>query len=381
MGRALGRIFVVGWKELLQVRRDRLTLAMMVALPLMQLMLFGYAINTDVRSIHTVVYDQDWSASSRDFVRRLEATGYYSVRGYARSYDEVERALRGSLARVAVVLPRRYGEYVKSARPAQVQLVVDGSDTQTVGSALNTAGGVASALGLELLAGSSRQRGELVSAAGAGRVSIESVVWYNPEQRTAVYIVPGLAGVILTLTMVMFTSMALARERERGTLEQLMVSPIRGTELVLGKILPYVAIGYLQLTLILVAARVVFDVHVVGALGTLYLLSSLFIAGNLALGLVFSTVAKTQQQAMQMSFFFLLPNILLSGFMFPWEAMPRPVQWLSQMLPLTHFLRIIRGVVLKGALLGDLGEDILWLAGAVLFFSTIATLRFKKKLL
>ncbi len=168
-------------------------------------------------------------------------------------------------------------------------------------------------------------------------------ILYNPDQRTAVYVVPGLIGVILTMTMVMLTAMALARERERGTLEQLVVSPVRPVELVIGKILPYVAIGYVQMTLILGFARVVFDVPIRGSLPLLYALALFFIAANLAIGLFFSTLAQTQQQAMQMSFFFLLPNILLSGFMFPFEAMPRPAQWLSQALPLTHFLRIVRG--------------------------------------
>jgi ABC-2 type transport system permease protein len=211
-------------------------------------------------------------------------------------------------------------------------------------------------------------------------ISLEPSTWYNPDLRTAVYIVPGLVGVILTMTMVMLTSMAIARERERGTLEQLIVSPVRKLELVVGKILPYIVIGYAQMTLILLAGRVVFDVPLNGSLSLLYALSFVFIAANLALGLFFSTLAKTQQQAMQMSFFFLLPNILLSGFMFPFEAMPVPAQWLSQALPLTHFLRIVRGITLRGADFHDLSQELYVMAGILFALITLASLRFTKKL-
>ena len=179
-------------------------------------------------------------------------------------------------------------------------------------------------------------------------IELEPNTWYNPDLRTAVYVVPGLVGVILTMTMVMLTSMAIARERERGTLEQLIVSPVKPIELVIGKIVPFIVIGYVQMSLILLAGRIVFRVPILGSLSLLYALSFVFIAANLALGLFFSTLAKTQQQAMQMSFFFLLPNILLSGFMFPFEGMPAPARVMAQALPLTHYLRIVRGITLKG---------------------------------
>jgi len=211
-------------------------------------------------------------------------------------------------------------------------------------------------------------------------ISVEPNTWYNADLRTAVYIVPGLIGVILTMTMVMLTAMAIARERERGTLEQLIVSPVKNVELVVGKILPYVIIGYVQITLILLAGRVIFAVPFLGSAPLLYALSFVFIAANLALGLFFSTVAKTQQQAMQMSFFFLLPNILLSGFMFPFEAMPVPAQWLSQALPLTHFLRIVRGITLKGSGFADAAPELVWLTGILCLLVLMASLRFSKKI-
>ena len=373
VGRGLGRIAVVARKELLQLRRDRLTLGMMVVLPLIQLILFGYAIDTDVRHMPTLVYDQDGTARSRDLARRLEAPGFYDLVGGATSYDEVATAFRGGAAHVALVVPAGFAAALATGRPAEVQLLVDGSDPQTVASATNTAASVAGAWSAEL-------RVQRLGAAGFEPIGLEVSTWYNPDLRTAVFIVPGLVGVILPMTMVMLTAMAIARERERGTLEQLIVSPVRSLELVVGKIFPYVAIGYVQMTLILGAGALIFDVPFVGDLPLLYLLAFVFIAANLALGLLFSTLAQNQQQAMQMSIFFLLPNVLLSGFMFPWDAMPRAAQLISQALPLTHFLRIIRGVALKGADFTDVAGEVLWMGGILLALITIAALRFQKKL-
>jgi ABC-2 type transport system permease protein len=371
------RPFIIAWKELLQLRHDRLTLAMMVVQPVALLLLFGYAINTDVRHIPTLVYDQDGTADSRDLARRMEATGYYDKVGDVRGYDEIERALRSGKARVALVVPPRYAADLASGQTAHVQLVVDGSDPQIVGSAQNTAASLVEARSADVRVTRLARAG---SHPGPEAIDLLPDILYNPDQRTAVYIVPGLIGVILTMTMVMLTAMALARERERGTLEQLIVSPVRPTELIVGKIIPYVTIGYVQMALILVFARVVFDVPVRGSMALLFALALFFIAANLAVGLFFSTIAQTQQQAMQMSFFFLLPNILLSGFMFPFEAMPRPAQWLSEALPLTHFLRIVRGIVLKGSHFADVGPELAWLTGILLTLVAVSSLRFRKKL-
>lgn len=375
----MNRMFAIAWKELIQLRRDRLTLGMMVGLPVVQLLLFGYAINTDVRNIATVVYDQDRSAESRGFVRRMEATGFYEIVGHVDSYDQIGVALRSREAMVALVVPPHFAAEVEAGRPAQLQLVVDGSDPQVVASATDTAMSLASARS-SVLAVERFERQGLPTSTSSQVIAMEPTTWYNPDLRTAVFIVPGLVGVILTMTMVMFTSMAIARERERGTLEQLIVSPVRPVELTIGKILPYLAAGYLQMTLILVVGSWVFDVPIVGSIPLLYGLSAFFIAANLALGLFFSSLAKTQQQAMQMSFFFLLPNILLSGFMFPWEAMPAPARWLSLGLPLTHYMRVIRGVTLKGASLFELRYELIWLAGLLVVLTVIASMRFRKKL-
>jgi len=371
------RVFVIAWKELLQLRRDRLTAAMMFALPIVQLLLFGYAINTDVRHIKTVVVDDDRSAASRDLIRTAVSTGFYDVVGNVASYPEVVRAIRSDDARVAFIIPPKYSEDLHAGKTAKVQLVVDGSDPQVVASATNTAASLVAARAADL----NVQRLSLRGLSPPNEpVHLEPSVLFNPDLRTAVYIVPGLTGVILTMTMVMITSMALARERERGTLEQLIVSPVKSTELVIGKIVPYVGIGYVQMAVILTLGRVVFGVPIIGSLPLLFLLAFVFVAANLAIGLLFSTVAQTQQQAMQMSFFFLLPNILLSGFMFPFEAMPRPAQWVSTLLPLTHFLRIVRGIVLKGSTFAELRMELVWLTGILLFLITFTSLRFRKKL-
>jgi ABC-2 type transport system permease protein len=363
MRATLSRLWAISLKELLQLRRDRLTLAMMVALPVVQLLLFGYAIDTDVRHIPTVVYDQDRSAQSRDFARRMQATGFYDLAGEVRSYEEVSRAFRKGDARAALVVPPGYASDLARGRPGRLQLLLDGSDPQSVSSASSTAAGLAQA-----------------EAAQRPRTVIEPAILYNPNLETSAFIVPGLVGVILTMTMVMLTAMAIARERERGTLEQLIVSPLRRSELIVAKILPYVAMGYVQMTLILLLGRLIFGAPFRGSVALLYLLAFVFIAANLAVGLFFSTLARTQQQAMQMSFFFLLPNILLSGFMFPWEGMPRAAQFLSHLLPLTHFLRIVRGITLKGSGLADVAGELAWLAGILVALVVLASARFSKKL-
>ena len=369
------RPLVIAWKELIQLRRDHLTMAMAAALPIVQITLFGYAINTYVRHIPTVVFDQDASAESRDLAATLRATQFYDLVGEVRSYDDIDRALRSGRAHVALVVPPRFSSDLRRGRPTMVQLVVDGSDPQTVASAIDTASGVVADRAARL---TTLRLGRLGLPAVAPAFTVEPSTWYNPELKTAIFVVPGLVGVILTMTMIMLTAMGIARERERGTLEQLVVSPVGRLELMIGKIIPYVGIGYTQMTLILLIGTVVFHTPFVGSLPLLYLLSSLFIAANLALGLFYSTLARTQQQAMQMSFFFLLPNILLSGFMFPFDGMPRPAQFLAQALPLTHFLRIVRGIALKGAGLRDLWGEVIALGAILAVLIILAAARFRK---
>jgi len=373
------RLLAISLKELRQLRRDRLTLAMMISMPVCELLLLGYAINTDVRHIQTVVLDRDRSAASRRLVVQMQSTGYYDVVGAVENYDDIARALRSGRATVGVVVPAAFASDLERRRPAKVQLIVDGSDPQVLGTAIDTATGLAAARSAELAR--PRAGSQVHAPPAAAPLSFEPIILYNPDQRTAVFIVPGLIGVLLTMTMVMLTAMALTRERERGTLEALIVSPATRMEIVVGKITPYIAIGYVQMTLILLAGWWFFDVPTAGSLPLLYTVAALFIAAHLALGLLFSTVAQTQQQAMQMSFFFLLPNILITGFVFPFESMPTAVQHLAVTLPLTHFLRVARRILLKGAHVEDMNLEVTWLAVIVAVVIATAAVRFKKKLL
>jgi ABC-2 type transport system permease protein len=349
------------WKEFVQMRRDRLTLALMLAIPAMQLVLFGFAIRTEVRDVPTVVLDEARSSESRALAAVLENTGNFRVVGSVASREEVRAAIESGRARAALVIPPEYTRDLKRGRTAAAQVIVDAADPLSSASAISGASLAGQALSARLAA----RRGPAPPAALEVRVR----PWYNPALRSEVYIVPGLIGVLLTLTMVLITSLAITRERERGTLEQLVVTPIGKTSMMLGKIVPFVLVGYVQMTTVLLLGRWVFDVPVRGSLWALYGVTFAFVIASLGLGLFISTVARTQAQAMQLSFMLLLPNVLLSGFMFPREAMPAPIRWASTLLPLTHYLEVLRGVLLRDAsvrsLLPDAGVLLLMAAALV----------------
>lgn len=373
--RWLRRLRAVAWKELVQLRRDRLTFGMVLGIPIIQLLLFGYAINNDVRQVPTMFVDQDHSEASRELVRALIATGTYRHTLDAPTVLEVEPALRRGLIKVAIVIPVGLERDLERGLKSTVEVVVDASDPQVTASALTTAAGFFATRQATMLAQRLGQSGGLVPL-----LAYDAAPLYNPESRSAVNIIPGLTGLILTMTMTMLTAMALARERERGTLEQLIVTPVRRFELVIGKILPYVAIGYLQMTLILLAGKYVFSVPIRGPWLHLYAVAFLFICANLALGMTISTLVKTQQQAMQATFFVFLPNVLLSGFMFPFEGMPEPAQLIGEALPLTHFLRMVRGIVIRGATIADQGSEIIKISIILSVLVIVAAARFSKKL-
>ena len=340
------------WKEFVQMRRDRFTLAMMLGVPAIQLALFGYAIQTEVRDVPTVVLDESRSPESRAFVAALANTGSFDLVGHVRDRRELADRIEGGQAGAAVVLPPDFMRDLKRGRTARAQVIVDAADPLASSSALSAAA----------LLGSGRSAAlARPDRLAAPALEVRVRPWYNPELRSAVYIVPGIIGVLLSLTMVLVTSVAVVRERERGTLELLVVTPIDKPSLMLGKITPFMAVGFVQMTVVLGLGRLLFDVPLRGSLPLLYALSTLFIVASLALGLLISTAVRTQAQAIQAGFLFLLPNILLSGFMFPREAMPEPAQWLGLALPLTYYLTVLRGVLLK-----DVGLEHLWLEGAVL---------------
>jgi ABC-2 type transport system permease protein len=353
------------WKEFVQMRRDRFTLAMMLGLPAIQLLLFGFAIQTEVRHLPMLVLDESRTRQSRALVEALENSGSFRVVGQVATRAQVRAAMERGAARAALVIPPGYARDL-SRRDATAQVIVDAADPMASSSAMSGAALAAAA--------------HAATLPGAVRPALDLRVrpWYNPGLRTAVFIVPGIIGVLLSLTLVMITSMALVRERERGTLEQLIVTPIGKTSLMLGKILPFVLVGYVQMTVILLLGSLVFDVPIQGNLGLLYGVTLAFIVANLGLGLLFSTLARTQAQAMQLGFFFLLPNILLSGFMFPREAMPAPAQWLGDAIPLTYYLRVLRGVLLRGSGLGALWPETAVLSGFAVLMILLSVRRFRK---
>jgi len=366
----LRRLWAVVLKELRQMRRDRITLAMIVAVPVMQLVLFGYAINLNLRGLAAGIADQAGTAGSRALVLDLLATGVVAPVAEARTPAElVERLRRGEIS-IGIAVPPDF-ERRKADGSEAVQVMVDGSDTSVQAAAAQLAQmPLATVVGLG--------QAPLASTPPPRPVSV--IAFNNPERRSAVNIVPGLIGVILTMTMVLFTGVAIVRERERGNMELLIATPLSRSELMLGKVLPYVAIGFLQTTVILALGTWLFAVPIRGSLLDVYLAAGLLILANLTLGLLISTRARSQFQAMQMTFFVFLPSILLSGFMFPFSGMPRIAQWLSEVLPLTHFLRLVRGVMLRGATIGELWPDVLALAAFTTVMMATAILRFQKRL-
>ena len=337
------RFLAILVKEFRQVRRDRLTFAMMVGVPIMQLILFGFAINSDPKHLPIAVVDADHSAFARAFVAGLENSQYFRVTHRPAGEREADTLLANGDVQFALVIPPDFTRrMLRGERPAML-LAADATDPAATGNALAALGGIGrGTIGRELT-------GLLASLRPADDpFEVRVQRRYNPEGLTRYNVVPGLIGVILTMTMVMMTSLAITRERERGTMENLLATPARPIEVMLGKIVPYILIGYVQVTLILVAARLLFDVPMVGSLVLLSLVLVVFIAANLAVGFTFSTIARNQLQAMQLTFFFFLPSMLLTGFMFPFRGMPQWAQNIGEVLPLTHFLRIVRGILLKG---------------------------------
>ncbi len=365
---ALSRVEAIASKEFKQLARDRVTFGMIIMIPLMQLLLFGYAINTEVRNIPIAIVDLSGSAAARNITEQVRVTQVVEIVDHYATPQEAEEALVAGRIRAALVFPENLAQRAAGGE-AVGQWLVDGSDTM-VGSALL---GLRN-MPLQLVAGVPR------GAYQAAGPSFEVALFFNPERRSEVNIVPGLTAVILTMTLVLFTSAALVRERERGNLELLITTPISPLELMVGKILLYILVGLVQITIILGLGRLVFDVTFQGELLSLALVTLPFIAANLTLGLLISTRAQTQLQAMQLTIFILMPSILLSGFMFPYPAMPLPAQYISEILPATHYIRLIRGVFLRGAEAHQLLPDILWLTGFALIVLIIATLRFRKTL-
>jgi ABC-2 type transport system permease protein len=333
----IARVWSVVLKEFIQIRRDPRTLAIVLALPVMQLVLFGYAINTTVDHIATVVLDQSRDAQSRRFLASFFNTGYFDLTLQARTLEEARQAIDAGTARVGIILPPEFSRDVVAGRAPQAQVLVDGSDPNTAQTAV-------------LVAGTLAQRGVQGQA-----VDLRPVVLYNPSMQSINFMIPGLLGLIMQFQTLLLTAFAVVRERERGTLEQLVVTPIKPWELMLGKILPFVLIGFANMLLASGIGRFWFGVEFAGSFPLLLVLAGLFVLSSLGLGLLVSTVSQTQTQAMQLALFVMLPSIILSGFVFARESMPHPIRELGLLIPLTYFLQILRGIILKGV-----GVEVLW---------------------
>ena len=367
---SLRRLAAIMAKELRQMRRDRVTLAMIIGVPVMQLVLFGYAINLNLRGLDAVIVDQAGTTGSRALVMDLLATGVIEPATEASTPQQAMELIRQGRVSVGVVVPHDFERRRVEGREA-VQVLVDGSDTVVQSAAIQLA---------QMPLDSSGYVAQLTGARETTRQQISVVSFYNPERRSAVNIVPGLIGVILTMTMVLFTGVAIVRERERGNMELLIATPVTVSELMVGKVLPYALIGLVQTTVVLLVGMWLFDVPIRGSVIDVYVAAVLLVLANLTLGLLISTRAQTQFQAMQMTFFVFLPSILLSGFMFPFAGMPQVVQWIAEVLPLTHFLRLIRGIMLRGATLPELWPSIAALVAFTAVMMTAAILRFRKRL-
>jgi ABC-2 type transport system permease protein len=364
------RLIALTVKEFRQLSRDHLTLRMIVMVPLMQMTIFGYAINFDVKHLPMVVLDESRSYESRELVARMQASQYFDLIGSVGSFDELRRSLDTATASVALVIERDFGKDRRRGAPAHAMLIVNASDSTTATQAMSVAGGIATQASIQQLAVQARWRDRELP------VDLRVRPWYNPDLRTANFIIPGLLAIILTFTLISFTAASIVRERELGTLEQLQVTPITRTELILGKILPFLVIGYVQLTIVVVVQ--LFGIPIAGSLVALYLLSGIFIASVLGLGIFISTVAQTQMQATQMSFFILLPFVFLSGYVFPIGGMPAIFQYLTYLIPANYFLQIVRGIVLRGATMSELWRPIAWLAFYMVVIIGLAVMRFKK---
>jgi ABC-2 type transport system permease protein len=357
-------------KEFIEMRRDRFTLAMLIGIPAIQLVLFGYAVQTDVRNIPTVVLDESRTSQSRRLVEMMANTRNFRIVGTVANRDAAREAIERGDAAAAIIVPPEFASDLKRGQGAQAQVIVDAADPLSSQAAIAAASLAGARSGAELAPRAAPQI--------APAVDVRVRPWYNPEGRNSPYIVPGIIGILLTMTMVSITGAAIVRERERGTLEQLDVTPIGKTSLMLGKTIPFAVVGYLQVTVILLLGKLLFDVPMRGSLLLLYVLIAPFIIASLGMGLFISAVTKTQIQAMQLSFFFIMPNILLSGFIFPRSAMPEPAQWVGAALPLTYFLTVMRGVLLKGVELSDVWRDALVLLGFAVLTVGMSVKKFSK---
>jgi ABC-2 type transport system permease protein len=372
-------IFNIIKKEFLQFKRDPKMFAIILVAPVIQLIFLGYAATLDLNTVHTAFWDQDKSQSSREFIRRFESSGFFTVDHYSESYNEITNLLDNAEVLAVIVIPKNFEKNIERKISAKVQVIFDGSDGNTASIAAGyiskIVGEHSQSLLMDLMDKTGRQ------LLPAGRVEAETRVWYNPTLKTRYFMVPGIVGLLLSIITLILTSLAIVKEKEIGTLEQIIVTPIKSYQLIIGKLVPFTILGFAAVVIVLTAMRVVFDIPVRGSILFLFGASFLYILSTLGLGLFVSTISHTQQQAMMIAIFgIMMPMVFLSGFAFPVENMPEIIQYISHAIPLKYFITIIRGVILKGVGFAELWSEsliLLLMGGAILFLSA---LRFRKRL-
>jgi ABC-2 type transport system permease protein len=369
------RILYMMYKECIHIVRDPRTLAVMFLMPVLQLILLGYSVSTDVEHLPTALLDQDLTPQSRDLIEAYRASGYFDITLHVSTEEELRRLIDKGQFRAGLIIPAGYGRDLQRNHKAQVSVVIDGSDPTVASTAFAAAQTVAQAQSLELA-----QEIMGLDPDNLPGISVHPRVWYNPDMKSVNFMIPGLIALILQFLTTLFTSISIVREREQGTIEQLIVTPIKPPELILGKVAPYVAIAFFDLAEILVIGVFWFGVPISGSVTLLLAISVLFLLTTLGMGILISTIARSQQEAMFLSFFTLLPSIFLAGFLFPLEAMPQPLQWISYVVPLRYMLVIVRGIILKGVGLRILASEVIAITifGVIIF--GVAARRFRKRL-
>ena len=364
-------------KEFIQIKRDKASFGIAIMMPIIMMVLFGYAVTTELDNISTVVLDQNHTKESREFIKSFENTGYFNITKEENNIEKIQSAMDSGLVHAAIIIPPDYSNKILKGEKPAVQFLIDGSDPTTARTVFSSGVLTGERYGVKFW---SKSMEKYPSKASIGGVEVNTRVLYNPSLRNQNFVIPGLVGLIMQNITILLTAFALVREKERGTIEQLMVSPVTAPEIILGKLVPYVVIGFLDFIFALTLGVGWFSVPIMGSLPLLLFLGLGFVICALAIGILISTAAKTQLQAMQLSFLVLLPSILLSGFIFPRESMPKIIQLLGSIIPLTYFLNILRGIVLKGVGMEVLFKDVIILFSIGLILLTLSIVQFRKTL-
>lgn len=374
----LRRLLTITKKEFIHIKRDRASLGIALMMPIMMLILFGFAVNTDVNNVNLVVYDGSKTVESRELITKFSNAYYFKIYGGVDSPEEVEEYISEGRAKAGLVIPSDYAKNLRKDNNPEVQVLVDGSDPTIARTAMSYSVIIGQNYSLKLKQIEANKSG--MSNKASSGINLKPLVLYNPSLESTKFNIPGVIGLILQNITVILTAFAMVREREKGTIEQLIMTPVSSLELILGKLIPYVIIGFFDLIMVLILGNLIFGMTVQGSLPLLILLGSMFLICSLAMGMLISTISKTQLQAMQVSIALILPSVLLSGFMFPREAMPKIIYYISDLLPLTYFLEILRGIIVKGVGVSYLLNTIISLMFLIIIIVTVTMLKFRKSL-